>query len=161
MTGLIVDIGRSLVRSGINLLGIANAHLDPTHLGSVHHAVQALSDGGALKIAFPDLTQKPWARRLTDEFKSGACHAGQFETSIVLASRPDLVDEDLRKSLEPNPVSLSVAIRDGKTSFKAAGGDQAYFGDPSEATAAEGTETITILGKILADAVRERSDLEL
>lgn len=160
MTGLIVDIGRSLVRSGLNTLGIANAHLDPTHLGSVHHAVQALSDGGALRVAFPDLTQKPWVSRLTEEFKSGACHAGQFETSIVMAARPDLVHDDLRKSLEPNPASLSVAIRDGKTNFHDAGGDQAYFGYPADATAAEGEETISVLGGILDDAIRERLILE-
>ena len=44
-----------------------------------------------LAVAFPNLAAKPWALRLSDEFKSGACHAGQFETSIVLAERPELV----------------------------------------------------------------------
>ena len=43
-----------------------------------------------LAVAFPDITRKPWALRLTDEFKSGACHAGRYEGSIVLAARPDL-----------------------------------------------------------------------
>ena len=33
---------------------------------------------------------------LTDEFKSGACHAGQFETSIVMARRPTAVREEIR-----------------------------------------------------------------
>ena len=104
-------------------------------------------------VAFPNLAAKPWALRLGDEFKSGACHAGQFETSIVLAERPELVREALRAGLPPNPASLSRAIRDGKLNFNDAGGPQAYFGYPALATAEEGRVTVEVLGAILAEAV--------
>ncbi|MGA0870338.1 MAG: creatininase family protein, partial [Planctomycetota bacterium] len=113
---------------------------------------------GDAELIYPDLTRRPWAQRLTDEFKSGACHAGQFEGSIVLAERPDLVRDAIRAELPPNPVSLSVAIRDGKQSFEEAGGDRAYFGIPAAATAAEGERTITELGMILAEAVLAQID---
>jgi len=103
----------------------------------------------------PDLTRKPWAARLTEEFRSGACHAGRFEGSIVLAERPDLVREPVQKALAPNPASLSTAIRAGARTFAEAGGPRAYFGAPAEATAEEGRATIETLGQILADAVRE------
>ena len=85
---------------------------------------------------------------------SGACHAGCFEGSVVLAERPDLVRRETLAALPPNPASLSVAIREGKRTFEEAGGPQAYFGRPAEATAEEGRETIAKLGTILEEAVR-------
>jgi creatinine amidohydrolase len=148
----LVDLGRSLAFHGFRTLALANAHLDPAHLASLHAAVAQLVKEDVLAV-FPDLTRKPWALRLTDEFKSGACHAGRFETSVVLAARPELVREDARRALAPNPASLSVAIREGKESFESAGGPRAYFGDPAAASAGEGRETIATLGGILAEAV--------
>ncbi|MCP4204104.1 MAG: creatininase family protein [bacterium] len=152
VTELIVDIGSSLRHGGIRTLAIANAHLDPTHLASIHEAVRQLEAEGVV-LAFPDLTRKPWAPRLTEEFRSGACHAGRFEGSVVMAARPDLVREDIQRELAANPASLSVAIGEGKRSFEEAQGPKAYFGDPAAATAAEGRETIAVLGSILRDAV--------
>ncbi len=152
VTALVADLARALADSGLRYLAIANAHLDPTHLGSLHAGAEAARAAG-LAVAFPDLTRKPWALRLTPEFRSGACHAGRFEGSIVLAVRPDLVREPLRRSLPPNPASLSTAIRAGKASFAEAGGPEAYFGDPAAATAEEGRETIEILGAILEEAI--------
>ena len=61
--------------------------------------------------------------------------------------------EDIQRTLPPNPASLSAAIREGKTSFAAAGGPRAYFGWPADASAEEGRATIETLGAILADAV--------
>jgi creatinine amidohydrolase len=154
VTELVFDLGVALRSGGVTRLAIANAHLDPAHLDSIHRAVERLRTEG-LRIAFPDLTRKPWALRLTEEFRSGACHAGRFESSIVLATRPDLVRSEIQAQLEPNPASLSVAIRGGKRSFRDAGGPRAYFGAPAEATASEGAESIATLGEILYDAICE------
>ena len=55
--------------------------------------------------------------------------------------------------LAPNPASLSQAIREGKKTFEEAGGREAYFGFPQNASAEEGRETLVTLGAILADAV--------
>jgi len=151
IAALIRDIGWSL-SSRAACFALANAHLDPAHLGSLHSAAEELTDLGLL-VAFPDLTLKPWALRLTEEFKSGACHAGCYETSVVLASRPDLVRGAIRRTLADNPVSLAKAIRDGKKTFSDAGGPQAYFGAPAAATPGEGRKTISELGAILEDAV--------
>jgi creatinine amidohydrolase len=152
VTAILADLAGALASSGLRYLALANAHLDPTHLGSLHAGAEAARAAG-LAVAFPDLTRKPWAPRLTPEFRSGACHAGRFEGSIVLAARPDLVREPLRRSLPPNPASLSTAIRAGKASFAEAGGPEAYFGDPAAATAEEGRETIEVLGAILEEAI--------
>jgi len=153
VTQVIVDIGRSLAAQGVRCLALANAHLDPAHLASVNAAVQELQETTELVVVFPNLTRKPWALRLTDEFKSGACHAGQFEGSIVLAARPEWVREAERRALPENPVSISDAIRAGKMTFAEAGAPKAYFGDPAGATSEEGFETIRQLGRILAEAI--------
>jgi creatinine amidohydrolase len=153
VTALIDDIALGLEAHGVRTLVLANAHLDPTHIGSLRAAQKQINARGQLRALFPDVTRKPWALRLTDEFKSGACHAGQYEGSVVMAERPDLVNDPVRARLAPNPSSLSTAIREGKNSFESAGGPDAYFGDPAAATAEEGRATIQILGEIVRDAV--------
>jgi creatinine amidohydrolase len=154
VTATVLDIAASLTRHGFGVLVIANAHLDPAHLASLETAVSAIRRDAGMPVAFPNLAARPWALRLSDEFRSGACHAGQFETSIVLAERPELVRDATRAALPPNPASLSRAIRDGKRSFEEAGGVRAYFGFPAQATAEEGRATIEILGLILDEAVQ-------
>jgi creatinine amidohydrolase len=153
VTATLVDIAAGLARHGFDVLAIANAHLDPGHLASLDAAATTIRQDLGMAVAFPNLAAKPWALRLTDEFKSGACHAGQFETSIVLAERPELVREATRAALPPNPVSLSRAIREGKKSFEDAEGPLAYFGFPAQATWQEGRATVAVLGAILDEAV--------
>ncbi len=155
VTALIVDVASELTRHGFAALAIANAHLDPAHLGALTAAVATASERKLLPVVFPDLSRRRWAERLTEEFRTGACHAGRYESSVVLAERPDLVREPLRVALEPNPASLVTAIREGAATFEAAGGPRAYFGWPAEASADEGRATIASLGEILADAVAE------
>ena len=154
VTATIIDIATSLARQGFAVLAIANVHLDPGHLTSLDVAVSEIRRGTNITVAFPNLTTKPWALRLSEEFRSGACHAGQFETSVLLAERPELVREATRMALPPNPVSLSRAILDGKRSFEEAGGERAYFGFPAQATPEEGRSTIGALGMILDEAVQ-------
>jgi len=153
VTAVIVDLARSLSQQGFRLLALANAHLDPEHLTALADAVKLARAERLLPIVFPDLTRKPWGARLGDEFRSGACHAGQFETSIVMRERAAAVREEIRQSLVPIPQSLSQAIKAGKRTFTDAGGPRAYFGDPAAASAAEGSQLIDALGSILAEAV--------
>jgi len=154
LTALVADIAAGLARQGFATMAIANAHLDPGHLAALEAAVAAIRQDTAIAVAFPNLAARPWASRLSEEFRSGACHAGQFETSVVLAERPDLVREQTRAGLLPNPVSLSRAIKEGKQSFEEAGGTRAYFGFPAQATIEEGQATIETLGAILDEAVQ-------
>ena len=150
---LLLDIARELSRQGFAALGIANAHLDPAHLRALAETVARAREEKLLPIACPDLSRRVLAEKLTDEFRTGACHAGRFEGSVVMAERPGSVREAIRVALPANPSSLSVAIREGRDTFAAAGGPRAYFGWPAEATAEEGRETVAVLGAILAESV--------
>lgn len=152
---LLLDLARELTRQGFAALGIANAHLDPAHLDALAATRAAASEEDLLPVVCPDLTRKPWALRLGEEFKTGACHAGRYEGSVVLAARPDLVRDETRRGLAANPASLSRAIQSGARTFEEAGGPRAYFGWPADASAEEGARTIETLGSILAEAVLE------
>lgn len=151
---LVLDIARSLARQGIDVLALANAHLDPTHVEGLRSVVEDAAKEG-LAVALVDLTRRRHAERLTDEFRTGACHAGRFEGSIVLAERDDWVRRDVQAKLPPVPISLSDAIREGRRTFEEAGGDRAYFGWPADATAEEGRRSIDVLGTILEEVLLE------
>lgn len=155
LEALLVDVADALTRQGFRALAIANAHLDPAHLGAVHAARNAARERELLPVVFPDLTQKPWAVRLGEEFRTGACHAGRFEGSLIMALDPGLVRDEIRRELPANPASLSDAIRAGVTTFEEAGGPRAYFGWPAQATKDEGERMLGILGEILTEAVRD------
>lgn len=153
-TALARDVILGAARAGFAGVVIVNAHLEPGNLAALRAAVEAANARGA-RAVFPDVTKKPHALRLGAEFKSGACHAGSYETSLVLAAEPFLVRDELAQGLAPNPASLSTAIREGKTSFVDAGGPRAYFGYPADASATEGEALYRELTDIFATAARE------
>lgn len=151
---VLIDIARSLHEQGFACLAIANSHFDPANVAMLREATAEIAEIG-LAIAYPDFTRRALARQLTDEFVSGACHAGQFETSLVMADRPELVDESTRHALTDNPASLVEAFARGATTFAEAGGPDAYFGAPQAATAAEGEQSFQMMADALVNAVRE------
>jgi len=150
----ILDLAHALAERGVEALALANVHFDPQQVSAVREAAAAVAELGRPRIVFPDLTRRALAERLGDEFRSGACHAGRFESSIVLAERPELVDRDEMSALPELPISLPEAIARGDRTFEAAGLARAYCGDPASATAEEGRELVRRLGEILAAAVR-------
>ncbi len=154
VTLLVTGIARSLASHGVRTLAIANAHHDPAQIEALRKASEDTGHDAA-QIVFPDLTRRRWAERLTQEFRSGACHAGRYEGAVVLAERPEWVKQAILARLAPNPRSLVEAIRDGKRTFDEAGGSEAYFGFPADATAEEGRAIVATLGAILAEAVLE------
>jgi creatinine amidohydrolase len=157
-TMMVTGVVRSLEAHGIRLTAIANAHHDPAHVSALRAAVDEIAASAGATLVFPDLTRRRWAERLTDEFRSGACHAGRYEGSIVLAERPDLVRRDVMATLPANPRSLVDAIRRDEKTFAEAGGADAYFGFPADATAEEGRDIVATLGAILEEAVMAELD---
>lgn len=141
--------------AGADHVCLVNNHLEPGHDAAVRAAVDGVVRGKA-SVASP-LTRR-WARTLDDEFKSGACHAGEYETAIVMAARPELVAEDLRKTLPAVPVSLSEKLSSGISDFVEMGLSGAYAGDPAAATPAHGDAMIDRLATMIATEVRESLD---
>jgi creatinine amidohydrolase len=146
---LVIDVCGSLAAQGFTRIVVVNNHFEPAHVATLR---KATADAG---VAYLDLVRRRTAERLTDEFRSGACHAGRYETSLVLADRPELVDTGTMTTLPPIDVNMAAAMADGRTDFLAMGMDQAYCGSPADATAAEGRSTFDTLTDLLVELIRE------
>lgn len=154
-TALLRDICVSLYEQGVRLVAIANSHLEPQHIDSINEAISQIREATGRAVAFPDKRKRRWALTLTEEFRRGDCHAGAYETSLVMRARPELVREDLRRELEQVNISIAEQIRQGAQTFKQAGGAEAYFGNPQEASLAEGEASYEALSDMLVAAVLE------
>jgi len=152
---MLAEVCRDALSHGFAAVCLVNSHLEPDHLAALREAAARVSAQTGRPVIFPDVTQRRWASMLTEEFRSGACHAGRYETSLVMAARPDLVDEAARRSLPANPISISRRIKEGARTFREAGGEMAYFGDPAAATAQEGDATYEALAAMVETAVLE------
>jgi creatinine amidohydrolase len=147
-----VSIGEGTLRllvteiaESVGTFVLVNSHFEPEQ-------VETLRSTG---LPLLDLTRRATAERLTEEFRSGSCHAGRYETSLVLADRPELVHADRLSTLEERHVDMPAAIHAGQTDFIAMGMEQAYCGAPAEATADEGRETFEALTDMLVELIRE------
>lgn len=156
LTGYLRAVVRGFLDAGAAHVCLVNNHLEPAHDAAVRAAVDGLADDGLASVACP-LTRR-WARTLSDEFKSGQCHAGRYETSIVLAAAPDGVDEAALASLRPVAISLSEKLSNGVTDFMEMGLEQAYAGDPAAATAREGEQLLELLAEMVETEVFESLD---
>jgi creatinine amidohydrolase len=151
LRALVVEICRSLAAQGLGRIVIVNNHFEPEQVRTLREAAEEV--GGAVRLL--DLTRAENARRLTDEFRSGSCHAGRYETSLVLADEPGLVRRERMEALESKMIDMPAAIAAGQTDFIAMGMDRAYCGAPAEATAEEGDRTFATLTKLLVELIRE------
>jgi len=151
LTAYIAAVCDGLLASGVRHVCLVNNHLEPAH----DTAVRAVVTGRETKVSYACPLTKKWARTLSAEFKSGACHAGRYETSIVMAAAPELVTEALRQRLAPVPISLSEKLKAGINTFEAMGMSLAYAGDPAAATVEEGDQLIQRLGEMVVGEVLE------
>jgi creatinine amidohydrolase len=152
---VIRDICSSLYRQGVRLIVVANSHLEPDHIASINDAIEAVRQTTGHTVVFPDKRRRRWSATLSEEFRRGDCHAGSYETSLVLAARPSLVREEIRRKLLRVPISIAEKIREGVQSFKEAGGIEAYFGDPGAASPEEGEMLYEALSDMIVTAVVE------
>ena len=152
---VIRDICTSLYKQGARLIAIANSHLEPEHIASINDAIEKVKQETGRAVAFPDKRRRRWAATLSEEFRRGDCHAGSYETSLVMAVRPELVRDEIRQQLERVAISIAEKIKDGARTFTEAGGNQAYFGDPRAASREEGEAMYEALSDMIVTAVIE------
>jgi creatinine amidohydrolase len=152
LQAIVVDVCASLVQQGFTRIVVVNNHFEPEHVATLRRAVAMVNLD---TVAYLDLVRRHNAERLTDEFRSGACHAGQYETSLVLADAPALVNAEAMSHLPAKQVNMATAMREGKADFMAMGMDRAYCGDPAAATPVEGESTFDTLTTMLVEVIRE------
>jgi creatinine amidohydrolase len=153
--GLVVDVCTSLVDQGLRHIVIVNNHFEPEQVATLRRVVATLRATRGVDVGYLDLVRRRRAERLTAEFRAGECHAGCYETSLVLADHPDLVDRVQLGKLPHVAVNMPAAIAEGRTDFVAMGMHDAYCGAPADATAEEGEATLATLTDMLVEVVRD------
>ena len=148
LRAVVLDVAEAVADDGFRRLVIVNNHFEPEQVATLRDAAH---EAGALYV---DLVRRRNAERLTDEFRRGSCHAGRYETSLMLADAPQLVDPAMA-DLPANEVDMPAAMAAGRTDFVAMGMDRAYCGAPAEASADEGRVTFETLTDLLVELVRE------
>jgi creatinine amidohydrolase len=151
-TALLRDLALS-VGKRFRAVAFANMHLEPQHLECLKRAVDEARKSGA-SVCFADITKKRWAELLGEAYQAGD-HAGAFETSLMMAAAPEMVRERERISLPPFDGGLVAAIKKGARTFVEAGGEDAYFGDPTSASADDGESYLETLAEALCLSVME------
>lgn len=151
---LIVEVSSSLRAQGFRHQVIVNSHFEPAQVATLRRAAETA------RMGLLDLTRRTVAEQLTEEFKSGAAHAGRYETSLVLATHPELIETDVMRMLPALRVNMPAAMAAGQTDFLAMGMDRAYCGAPAEATAREGDATLATLAALLIDLIRAQIEPE-
>jgi creatinine amidohydrolase len=150
------DVVESLEEQGVRRIVFSNAHLEPAHVKvlrgvALDHAERTKD---AAQVLFPDNTRRRWADTLGEEFKSGDCHAGRYETSLVLAADPESVRRE-RGELAPVTIDLLAKMKSGVRSFVQAGASEAYCGDPAAASVGEGRAINAALAAMIVATIRE------
>jgi creatinine amidohydrolase/Fe(II)-dependent formamide hydrolase-like protein len=154
---VVADVCRSLAHHGFGHIVLV-----PTHGGNFGPLAEAAKVirpklPGVNLIAFTDLMafmdeifRVGQARKVTPE-QAGA-HSGEFETSLMLSVRPDLVAMD---DAQPGYVGdqLSIAAVVFEKGFRAAT-ENGVLGDPSDASVANGEAYLSALTDLLVDFIK-------
>ena len=153
--GLISGVLTGIAQHGFKRIGVINHHLEPAHFSVVHEAAKLAREKTVATIVVPDHRKKPHGPRLGTEFTQGGSHAGFYETALMMAAAPKLVDEAARRVLPALEVDLPAKIKAGAKNFHECGGPEAYFGSPATATAEDGHRLLDILAEISESALLE------
>jgi creatinine amidohydrolase len=155
LRALVVDIARSL--EGFAGLVLVNGHLEPDHIRNLRVIAEEARTAGTLGFVLaPEWTSKRYRSLLPEEFFAGGAHAGAYETSLVMAGEPELVDEEIRAGLVARRTDLAAAMKSGARRFNdIPGGEAGYFGDPASATAKEGQRIRDALAAEVAREIQE------
>jgi len=154
---LIEDIVLALEREGVRQIVFSNAHLEPEHVqvlrGVAMDHPERTREGA--QVLFVDVTRRKIAETLGEEFRSGDCHAGRYESSLVMAADPQAVREEERRALPAVRIDLLEKMKAGIASFRQAGAERGYCGDPAAASATEGEALYELLSDRIVSACRE------
>lgn len=151
---MMVEICTALITKGHRYIVLVNNHFEPEHVQTLHRCIDTVQAETGVLLGYLDLTRKERARRLIEEFWTLGAHAGRYETDLVLAEAPELVDAAVMRALPPVPINLVTELGKGRKDFREMGLTQAYNGYPAEATAAEGERLYDTLTDMLIEQMR-------
>ena len=160
---LLIRLAEQYFQAGCHHLCFINHHLEPKQLQSLNQVTQTLKKQyKPSHVSFPQVVSKRWGRALGAEFRSGACHAGAYEGSMIAYSHQNTVDAEIASALPEVKISLSKAIHAGCDGFLDAGMHLAYTGNPAEISSEEGhrlyqAHTVMVCTEVM-ESIRPVSD---
>jgi creatinine amidohydrolase len=133
-------------------VALVSVNQEQANLDALKQAAEEAKKAGG-GACFTELAKKRWSDRLGEAFGAGD-HAGSFETSLMMACARAQVREKERISLPPMD-GLAAPVKGGAKTFAEAGGEDAYFGDPTAASAEDGEAFFESLADILTLSIME------
>ena len=163
LRSMVVEIGRSLARHGLNKLVILNGHRDLHHMKALDEARAVLVEEHSAQVlcvgfvSDPEMTAACYREGVRQFYKSPRPdregHGGEPETSVALNSFPHLVKTDVIGQLDPNFDYDMDAFRDETKDYGSNSGGRGYFGWPQAATAATGKQLVAVRGQNIARVI--------
>lgn len=154
VAALVVDICRSLARSGFRRTLVVSGHAEEANLAALQDAAEQAAEAGVVvgvsrwyESALPGSLHL-----LHEEHPEYDVHAGEWETALVLLRAPELVDRAALDALPPNWDTRHIRERRaaGARTFPELGAPEAYCGDPRRATPATAESLYVALGRFVA-----------
>lgn len=146
LLAVILDLARCVAAQGGRRLVLVNGH--GGNVGICHAAAAAAAMRYALAVAHLDY----WRVARPESETPIPGHAGEFETSLVLALRPELVGEPVARPRPPAVASVAGADVHTADTWRDIDG---YTDRPELADAASGTRRLEYLVRQTADRIVE------
>ena len=163
LRSMVVEIGRSLARHGLNRLVILNGHRDLHHMKALDEAKTILVEektAQVLCVGFasdPAMTAACYREGVKQLYRSPRPdregHGGESETSVALNSFPEMVNREVLKTLDANFDYDVEAFRNETKDYSTISGGRGYFGWPQAATAETGKQLVAIRGQNIANVI--------
>jgi len=163
LRSMVVEIGRSLARHGLKRLVILNGHRDLHHMKALDEAKKILVEENSAEVicvgfaSDPEMTAACYRAGVRQFYNSPRPdregHGGESETSVALHSFPELVKQNILKTLDPNFDYDVDAFRNETKDYGSISGGRGYFGSPQAAMAETGKNLVEIRGRNIAQVI--------
>lgn len=154
----LTDILEGLALSGFTRIAVLNGHGGNSDANAVVCADFIQDPAHALTIAYAsywDIARPSIVDRGILPGGQIPGHAGRFETSMIMAVRPDLVNAkglEETASLPPSPSQVAASLAGGSVQTHGAwAASRGFTDEPAAATAAEGQAMLEITVRAVAD----------
>ena len=163
LKSMVVDIGRSLARHGLNRLVILNGHRDLNHMKALEQArdvlvekktAQVLCVGFTSDAAVTAACYREGVRELSQSVRPDReGHGCEWETSLALHAFPESVNKEIIGRLDPNFDYDVEAFRNETKDYGSPSGGRGYFGSPQSGSAETGRKIVAIRGRNIAGVI--------
>lgn len=163
LQSIIIDIAKSLKNSGFRRLLLFNTHGGNVDLLNVAaREIRILTDLMVFYISPGSFGSV--ADLITEEEQEFGIHAGDVETSMLMAIKPNWVHEDFLVSQFPKVQDYKFLTMEGKIRFAWVMSDISAYGVAGDATAATSEKGETIMrrtSEVLVEALKEICKFEI